>query len=103
MRKSDFIEINYIPDRFGYGTGSNYASPTKNRKYIKILAICLSYASPAVIYPGVKNPLSHQLHDLWKNGYLAKYHRKGNNKNVYYKTTNKGIELIIKALEHEMN
>lgn len=100
MKNRKFVEIPFV-EYAPYGTGSTYEKPTVKRKYIKILLTCMSYASPAVIYPGVKNPLSHQLHDLWKNGYLAKYNRLGNNKNVYYKTTNKGIELIIKALKKE--
>lgn len=106
MRKKteEFIEIKYDQSHgFDYGTGCNYTRPTTKKKYIKILSICLSYAGPAVIYPGVKNPLSHQLHDLWKNGYLAKYHRVNDNKHVYYKTTNKGINLIIEALKKEMD
>ena len=98
---NEFIEIKYPHGNPWYdcwGTHCKFNKPTTDRKYIKILARCLSYATASVIYPNVDHPLTHQLHDLWKNGYLKKFKRVGDHR-IYYKTTNSGQELIMKALE----
>lgn len=79
-------------------TGNKFNRPTKDRKYIKILAKCLTYAPASVIYPGVKNPLMHQVRDMCRAGLLERFKRTGDRK-YYYKTTRKGQDLIIKALE----
>jgi len=79
-------------------TGNKFNSPNKSRRYIKILAMCLTYAPASVIYPNVKNPLMHQVRDLCRAGYLERFKRTGKRK-YYYKTTPKGHDLLIKALE----
>lgn len=98
---NEFIEIKFQhsdPWFTNWGTHCRFNKPTKDRKYIKILLRCLSYATAGVIYSGVKHPLTHQLHDLWRYGYLNKY-RKNGDRHVYYKTTPQGHDLILKALE----
>ena len=98
---NEFTEIKFPignPWYENWGTHCKFNKPTANRKYIKILARCLSYATMGVIYPNVKHPLTHQLHDLWRYGYLSKYKKQGD-RHVYYKTTTKGHDLILKSLE----
>ena len=79
----------------GAETGCKFNRPTPNRKYIKILSICLTPASMAVIYPNVKNPVMHQVRDMCRAGLLD---RLTNGKRYYYKTTVKGRDLISKAI-----
>ena len=81
-----------------YGTNCTFKKPTVNKKYIKIISLCLVPAPTTLIYPGIKHPISHQLHDLWVNGYLDKLRVAGDRKN-YYKATVKGVGLILEAVE----
>ena len=80
----------------GFETASKFNRPTINSKYVKILALCLVPASSSVIYPGVKNPLMHQVRDMCRAGLLE---RLTDGKRYYYKTTAKGRDLISKVLE----
>lgn len=72
---SKFIEIKFN-DTFPWGAGFTCAKPTKDRKYIQSLSRCRDYATLKDIYPGVKNPLTHEMHQLWKLGYVKKYTQK---------------------------
>jgi len=81
-------------------THCTFRRPNPRRRYIKTLALCLSYADAAVVYPGVKHPLRHQLNDLCLAGYLDRYVEEGAGR-VYYKTTSKGVSLIEEALKGE--
>jgi hypothetical protein len=82
----------------GAETGNKFNKPNKNRKYIKILALCLTYAPAKLIYPNTKQPLMHQVRDMCRAGLLERYQRAGDRK-YYYKTTSKGADLLIQALE----
>jgi len=84
-----------INDLYNWGTNCTFEHPTPKRKYIKILALCLNYAPMSLIYPNTKHPITHQVHDLCRAGYLAKY-KKGNR--IYYKTTSAGLDLICRAV-----
>jgi DNA-binding HxlR family transcriptional regulator len=70
-----FIEIEFN-DHFPWGAKFTCAKPTKDRKYIQSLSRCRTYASLREIYPGVKNPLTHEMHRLWELGYVKKYTQK---------------------------
>lgn len=103
---TDYIEMKFEKFRspFDYGTHCKYSKPNRNRKYIKTLVRCLSYATPQFIYSNTKHPLSHELYDLWKNGYVQKftlpqYINQKRPRRVFYKITSKGLSLVIKALE----
>ena len=79
-------------------TGNKFNKPTLKRRYVKILAMCLTYVPAKVIYRGVKNPLMHQVRDMCRAGLLNRYSKEGDRK-YYYKVTNDGIELLMKALK----
>jgi hypothetical protein len=98
---NEFIEIKFPkgnPWYENWGTNCKFNKPTPKRKYIKILALCLSFATMSAIYPDVAHPLTHQLHDLWRHGYLNKYKKVGD-RHVYYKTTQKGRDLLLTAVK----
>lgn len=82
------------PDR---ETNCKFNKPTIDRKYIKILALCLSYTPANLIYKGVKNPIQKQLRDMVRAGLLERYTKKGET-SYFYRTTSKGQDLIIDAL-----
>ena len=90
------------PDMVKSETKCKFNRPTPERRYIKILAICLSYATARVIFPNTKQPLMHQVRDLCRAGYLDRFTR-GNERRYYYKTTHKGRELLIKAISGEQD
>lgn len=81
-------------------TASRFNSPTVDRKYIKILALCLVYAPAKLIYPNTKHPLMHQVRDMCRQGLLNRYTKKGDRK-YYYKTTNKGTKLLISTVHKD--
>ena len=85
-------------EKGGAETGNTFTRPNRNRKYIKILALCLTPVPVSLIYPNTKNPLQHQLRDMCRAGLLERLERAGERK-YYYHTTHKGQDLIIKALE----
>ena len=78
-------------------TASKFNRPTANRRYIKILALCLTYAPASLIYPNTKYPLMDQVRDMCRAGLLERYTKKGS-KAYFYKTTRKGRDLISKVL-----
>lgn len=84
----------------GFETASKFNRPSVNRKYIKILALCLTYAPASLIYPNTKQPLMHQVRDMCRAGLLERYTKQGS-KAYFYKTTQKGRELLIKALKQK--
>lgn len=85
-------------EKGGAETGNTFTRPNRNRKYIKILALCLSYATASMMYPNTKQPLMHQVRDMCRAGLLERYSRTGS-RAYWYKTTPKGQDLLIKALE----
>ena len=78
-------------------TASKFNRPTVNRRYIKILALCLTYAPASLIYPNTKQPLMDQVRDMCRAGLLERYTKKGS-KAYFYKTTCKGQDLLFKTL-----
>lgn len=96
---------NYIQEPIGTNiflkdnreTTCKFNRPNLKRRYIQILALCLSYAPADLIYRGVKNPIMKQVRDMCREGLLNRYKRIGTNK-YYYKTTSRGHSLLIKAL-----
>lgn len=76
-------------------TGCSFTRPTRNKRYVKILALCLVPAPSNVIYPDVKNPMMEQVRDMCREGLLE---RLTDGKRYYYKTTTKGRDLISKVL-----
>jgi len=92
------VKLPDFPREDGTETGCKFNQPTRDRKYIKILALCLVPCQAKVIFPGVKNPIMKQVRDLCRAGYLDRLEAEGE-RAYYYKTTIKGFELIKKALE----
>jgi len=80
-------------------TGNTFAKPTAKRKYVKILATCLAPMPASVIYPGVKHPLMCQVRDMCRAGLLERL-QKGGTGRYYYKTTQKGLETLSKAMSN---
>lgn len=80
----------------GCETGNKFNRPTKDRRYVKILALCLVPCPAKTIYPDVKNPLMHQVRDMCRAGLLD---RLTDGRRYYYQTTQKGRDLILEALE----
>ena len=80
-------------------TGCTFKHPTTNKTYVKILARCLSYADKNIIYPNVRNPIMKQVRDLCRAGLLNRYQNDEDRK-FYYRTTPKGIKLLIRALKN---
>ena len=78
-------------------TGSKFNRTNKNTKYIKILALCLTYAPASLIYPNTKQPLMDQVRDMCRAGLLERYTKAGS-RAYFYKTTQKGRDLISKVL-----
>ena len=87
-----------------YGGGlcnTRCTRPTKDRKYIKILADCITPKTTAEIYPNIKGPYLDQLRTLVYLGYMdrmttpkyvgkpVKYSHKW-----WWKTTAKGKRLL---------
>jgi hypothetical protein len=83
-----------------YETNLKFNRPTVNRDYIKILARCLSYADKNIIYPGVRNPLMHTVRDLCRHGYLERFIADNKRNKYYYKTTMKGVDLLMEAIKN---
>ena len=81
-----------------FETGIKFNRPTKDRKYIKILALCLVYAPASLMYPNTKNPLMHEVRDMCRHGLLERYQRAGSKK-YYYKTTKAGQDLLFKTIQ----
>lgn len=95
-----FYIDNPKPLMFGTSeTGCTFKHPTIKKAYVKILARCLSYADKNIIYPDVRNPIMKQVRDLCRAGLLNRYQSNENNR-YYYKTTMKGVELLIEALKN---
>lgn len=103
MNNNEFVKVKVEDPWYvwrtegGAETGNKFNRPNVKRRYIKILALCLSYASAKVIYQGVKNPVMHQVRDMCRAGLLDRYTRAGD-KAYYYKTTARGYDLLAKAL-----
>ena len=93
--KTPIETSNFYKD--GMETTCKFNHPTAKRKYIKILARCLSYCPADLIYPNTDNPIMKQVRDMVRVGLLNRYKRTGEKK-YYYKTTAKGQNLISKAL-----
>ena len=83
----------------GFETNCKFNRPTLEKKYIKILSRCLSYASREVIFPGIKAPLMHQVRDLCRAGLLERF-TSDQSSGYFYKTTAKGRDLIVAALKN---
>lgn len=79
-------------------TNTKFNHPSVNKKYIRVLATCLTYAPAKIIYPNVKNPVMKQVRDLCRAGYLDRYAREDDHK-YYYKTTRKGMRLLAAAVK----
>ena len=79
-------------------TNTKFNKPSRERRYIKILALCLTYAPAKLMFPNTKNPLMHMVRDMCRAGLLDRYTRRGDRK-FYYKTTHKGQDFLIKTLE----
>lgn len=107
-----FVEIPYRAQKGWpeYGSRLTCKYPTKDRKYIKSLSNCRNFATMKDIYPNVKNPLSHEIHKLWRLGYVKKYSQctiktlpdgsvtfLTDKTHVWYKITPQGIELLKKV------
>ena len=84
--------------RNSFETKSTFTRGTRNRKFVKILALCLTYAPAKLMYPNTKYPLMQQVRDMCRHGLLERYKRCGDRK-YYYKTTKKGQDLLISILE----
>jgi len=82
-----------------YETRSKFNRPTRDRRYVKILALCLMYATAGMMYPHTKHPLMHQVRDMCRYGLLQRYRRTGS-RAYWYKTTAKGINVLEKALRN---
>ena len=80
-------------------TGCTFKHPTIKKSYVKILARCLSYADKNIIYPNVRNPIMKQVRDMCRAGLLNRYQTDEDRK-YYYKTTMKGVDLLITALKN---
>ena len=80
------------------GNESTFKRISKERKFVKILVMCLDYKSSSDIYPNVKNPLMQQVKCMAKKGLLDRYINTNDKKEkYYYKTTKKGLDIIAKA------
>lgn len=88
----------YFLNGMAMETASKFNRPTMKRKYVKILALCLTYAPASLIYPNTKQPLMHQVRDMCRVGLLERYTRKGS-KAYFYKTTQKGRDLLFETLK----
>jgi len=75
-------------------TNCKFNKPTSKRRYIKILETCLTPSKASDIYPNVKNPLMEQVRDMCREGLLD---RLTDGKVYYYKTTAKGLSLMMEA------
>lgn len=82
----------------GFETACKFNRPTKGRRYVRTLALCLSYAPAALIYPGVRHPLMRQVRDMCRAGLLERFSKDGDRR-YYYKTTAKGVSLLVDALK----
>lgn len=103
--KSEFKAVkvgqpDYVWRKKGYPeTGSTFANPTAKRKYVRILAICLAPMPANIIYFGVKHPLMRQVRDMCRAGLLERLQKDGVGK-YYYKTTQKGLKVLSKAMSN---
>lgn len=88
-----YIEIKFT-EWIPWGSHLTVKYPTKNRKYIKSLMACRTFATLKDIYPEVANPLTHEMHTLWKLGYVKKYTKPGLKNRSWYKITSKGKQLL---------
>ena len=102
--KAVIVEAPYFCcDQFGMESGSRFAYPKVERKYIEILATCLVCPRTAQQIFGVRNPLCHQLRDLCRAGYMQRYELTVPNglpgpNPYYYQTTLAGKRLIAEAI-----
>ena len=96
-----FKKVEMYDKFYGYkgrDTLSKFNRVSKNRKFVKILVMCLDYKSSSDIYPNVKNPLMHQVRDMARDGLLDRYvNTNDKREKYYYKTTKKGLDIIAKA------
>ena len=81
-----------------FETASKFNMPNRDRKYIKILALCLTYATARMMYPHTEHAEMAQVRDMCRHGLLERYKRAGS-RAYWYKTTPKGYDLLVKALE----
>jgi hypothetical protein len=81
-----------------FETKSTFTKGTRDSRFVKTLALCLTYAPAKLIYRNTNNPLMHQVRDMCRHGLLERYKRAGDRK-YYYKTTSKGQDLLISILE----
>lgn len=106
--------INMIPFELHqfvpYGSDIRCTRPTKDREYVRILAVCRGkFLTVKHIFPNVENPSRYELITLQKLGYLQRYTqpeyvtarwRDGKPRDarkVWFKTTPKGEELLRKV------
>lgn len=81
-----------------FETNSTFTRGTRDSKFVKILALCLTYAPAKLMYPNTKNPLMHQVRDMCRHGLLERYQRAGDKK-YYYKTTQAGRDLLFSIIK----
>lgn len=96
MLKTVNIEKHWLFGDSYRETNCTFNEPNLNKRYVKILALCLAPQPAKVIYPNVEHPVMHQVRDMCREGLLE---RLTDGKRYYYKTTTKGRELISKAWE----
>ena len=89
-------------NQYGLENETFLKNPTPARKYIKLMAQCLDYQTPAELFPNTNHPMLHQLRDLCRLGFidrfvLTKSNGKPGMNPYYYRTTPKGLNLVVWA------
>jgi len=93
------VEDNWLVQFGGsrFETPAKFNRPTKDCKYVKILALCLTYATAKMMFPHTEHAIMHMERDMCRHGLLQRYTRKGS-RAYWYKTTAKGLKVLEKAL-----
>ena len=89
-------------NEYGLENETLLKNPTPARKYIKLMAQCLDYQTAHELFPGTNHPMLRQLRDLCRLGYidrfvLTKSNGKPGMNPYYYRTTPKGLNLVVWA------
>ena len=94
---------------YHYGSDIRCTRPTKDREYVRILAVCRGkFLTVKDIFPGIENPSRDELITLQRLGYLQKYTQAQyvrkwldgkvrEARKVWFMTTPKGEELLRKV------
>lgn len=94
---------------YHYGSDIRCTRPTKDREYVRILAVCRGkFLTVKDIFPGIENPSRDELTTLQRLGYLQKYTQAQyvrkwldgkvrEARKVWFMTTPKGEELLRKV------